>query len=348
MDDQVPHDIHTGGDVRPNSLMRIAWGLVGLCAVCVAGIGGYMLAGWSLSDAIYMVAITISTVGFTEVRPLTTPWLRAHTILVIALGYVAVGYTIASLVALLAEEELRRLFGSHRMKRQIDALRQHVIVVGLGRMGLRVCTELEAAGVPFVVIDVGHDKLAEAERHQWLAVQGDATEERVLDEAGIKRARALVAAIPDDAINVFITLSARELAPDLQIFARAEMSTTEQKLKRAGATQVVLPAAIGAQRIVTMLTNPAVVTFTELVTNKATLEIELDELVVSPSGSFVSSTLRELDIGRKTGVVVVAVKHADGRVDFPPDGSKEFIAGDRVVVLGRRGDLKDVRTRLNP
>jgi voltage-gated potassium channel len=329
-------------------LARIAWGLCGLGVVVLFGVMGYLAAGWSLGDAIYMVAITISTVGFAEVRPLATPWLRLHTIVLITFGYVALGFTLASLVALLAEEELRRLLGRHRMKRQIDGLRDHVIVVGLGRMGLRVCSELDAADVPFVAVDNSSEIATEVERRQWLAVLGDATEERVLEEAGVRRARALVAAIPDDALNVFITLTAREMTPDLRIFARAEMPSTEQKLRRAGAQHVVLPAAIGAQRIVTMLTNPAVVSFTELVAGKATLEIELDEVRVTADGAFLGKTLRDLDIGRKTGVVVVAVKRADGSLDFPPDGGRAFVAGDGIVLLGRRGTLDELRAVYQP
>jgi voltage-gated potassium channel len=312
--------------------------------VLLLGIGGYLVAGWSLSDALYMVVIAISTVGFTEVRPIVGPWLRAHTILVIVFGYLAVSYTLAGLVALLTEEELRRYLGIQRVKRQIESLRDHVIVVGLGRMGTQVCSELEASGVPFVAIDRTPEKIEQLERRGWICIQGDATEERVLLDAGLRMARAVVAAIPDDAINVFITLTAREQAPRVQILARAELQSTEHKLERAGANHVVLPAAIGAQRVVAMIRNPSAVTFAELVTQRAALEIEMDEIEASRGGDFAGKTLRELDIQRRTGVIVVAVKRGDGTIDFPPSGSDELSAGDRLVLLGRRPNLEQFRS----
>jgi Trk K+ transport system NAD-binding subunit len=342
-DTRLSGELGFEAETRWKSLRRVGWGLVGVAGVFAAGVAGYLAAGWDLGDAVYMVMITMSTVGFTEVRPTNSTWLRLHTMTLIALGYVAVGYTLACLVAFIAEEEFRRFLGTQRVKRQIDHLEAHIIVVGLGRMGLRVCKELDAAGEPFVVVDRSIEKLAEIERLHWLFVQGDATEEHVLEEAGIRRARALVAAIPDDAVNVFITLTAREMATNVHIIARAETSTTEQKLKRAGASQVVLPASIGAQRVVAMLTNPGAVTFTELVTNKTTLKIELEEVEVKPEGELFGKTLRELDIGHRTGVVIIAIKRAEGQVIFPPSGTESLANGDKIVLLGRGPNLEQFR-----
>src|SRR4051794_4189040 len=150
----------------------------------------------------------------------------------------------------------------------------------------------------------------------WLFVMGDATEESVLHEAGLERAKALVTAIPNDASSVFITLTARQLNAKVQIIARAERATTQKKLRQAGANHVVLPAAIGAHRIVSILTNPSAVEFAELVTHRSSLAIEMDEVLVRTPGPFAGLTLRDLDIGRRTGVIVIAVKRADGRVEF--------------------------------
>ncbi len=332
---------------RFQALRSVGRAMLAVALVVVLGVAGYRIAGWSLSDSIYMVAITISTVGFTEVRPLSTNWLRLHTILLILFGYVAVGYTLATLVAVITSEELKQYLGKKRVKRQIEELKQHVIVVGLGRMGTQLCTELQTAGVPFAIIDRDPLKMAEIERRQWLGIQGDATLESTLQSAGLAQARALVTTVPDDAFNVFIALTARDLNPSVLILTRAEDPSTLRKLQRAGADHVVQPTAIGAQRIATLLTNPTAVQFTELVTQKGTLEIEMDEIEVQAGGPFAKLSLRELDIGRRTGVVVIAVKHPDGRVEFPPSGTEPFQAGDRIVLLARRGNLADFHAQYN-
>jgi voltage-gated potassium channel len=318
--------------------------LLVVAGVLLAGVAGYLAAGWTFSDAVYMVCITMSTVGFTEVRPLTNPWLRAHTIAVIIFGYASVTYTLACLVAFFAEEELKKYLGIQRVMRQIDALTRHVIVVGLGRMGSQLCEELEAAGEPFLVLDRSPEKIAEVERRGWLGLQGEATEEDTLEHAGLRRARAIVSAVPDDAFNVFLALTARELHPQVQILTRAEEPSTQRKLLRAGANHVVLPTAIGAQRIASLLTNPTAVQFAELVTQRGTLEIEMDEVAVAADGPFAAKTLRDLDVGRRTGVIVLAIKRADGRVEFPPTGAEPLQPGDRIVLLGRRSNLDGFHT----
>ncbi len=328
---------------RRRAVRRAQIGLLAVAAVVVLGAAGYVGLGWTVSDALYMVVITISTVGFTEVREIDTSWLRLHTILVILFGYVAVSFTLVSFLALVTEEEVRRLLGHQRVKRQIESLRGHTVVAGMGRMGALVCAELEAAGAPFVLIERDPARLADIERRGWLFVEGNATEEKVLLDAGLPRAGALVSALPSDADSVFLTLTARELAPQVQIVARAEQPSTQKKLRQAGADHVVLPAAIGAQRIASILTNPSAVKFTELVTHRSSLAIEMADVAVADGGPFAGKTLRDLDIGRRTGVMVIAVQRADGRAEFPPSGTEPFAAGDTIVVLGRPDTLEQFR-----
>ncbi|MDB5349598.1 MAG: transport system, NAD-binding component [Planctomycetota bacterium] len=314
-----------------------------LAAVVCLGAAGYVAMGWSVADAFYMVVITVSSVGFGEVRPVDSTYLRIHTMMVIALGMVAAGDTIAGILRFVTEEELSKLTGQYRVRRMIDALSDHTIVAGLGRMGSLVCEELAAAGEPFVVIDQAPEKMAAYGGRNWLFVAGDATEESVLLDAGLERAKALVTAIPNDASSVFITLTARQLNAKVQIVARAERATTQKKLRQAGANHVVLPAAIGAHRVVSILTNPSAVEFAELVTHRSSLAIEMDEVAVKSPGPLVGKTLRDLDIGRKTGVIVVAIKRVDGRVEFPPNGDEPLAAADSIVLLGRRSNLVHFR-----
>jgi voltage-gated potassium channel len=328
---------------RRRALRRVFVGLVALLGVMAAGVVGYVVLGWGLFDALYMVVITISTVGYGEVRPVDTTALRVHTMLLITFGVVASGYTIGAFLQLITEAEVQRLLGHRRMRQQIESLTGHVIVTGFGRMGTLICTELATAGEPFVLVESSAERVAEIERRGWLYVVGDATEEKVLQDAGLERARALVTAIPSDAANAFITLTARQMSPGLQILARAEHPSTQKKLIQAGANHVVLPAAIGAHRIVSILTNPSAVEFIELVTHRSSLAIEMDEIAIQGGGPFHGRTLREANIGRRTGVIVIAVKRADGRVEFPPSGDEPLAVGDSLVILGRRSNLQQFR-----
>jgi voltage-gated potassium channel len=326
-----------------SSVRRILLGFALVLTVIGLGVIGYVSLGWDPFDALFMVWITISGVGFGEVRPMGTSAERIHTMVIIALGMIAVGFTIASFVQFLAEGEIERLLGHQRMRRQIELLKGHTIVAGFGRVGTLVCEDLAVAELPFVVIELAPQRLAEIERRNYLHVAGDATEEETLRDAGLLRAKVLVTAMPSDAQTVFITLTARQLCPQVKIVARAEQPSTLKKLRQAGADHVVLPAAIGAHRIVSLLTNPTAVEFAELVTSRSHLAIEMDDVPIKPGCPLLGQTLRDADIGRRTGVIVVAVKRADGHVEFPPTGNEAFAAGDAIVVLGRRANLEHFR-----
>jgi voltage-gated potassium channel len=324
-------------------IRRIGQGLLALLAVIAFGVVGYIALGWSAFDAFYMVVITVSGVGFGEVHNPPSTAERIHTMLVIAFGVVAMAYTITGFLQLVTEGEIQRLLGHQRTRRQMETLKDHVIIVGFGRMGTLISEELAAAGVPFLVIERSAERLAEVQRRGHLGCVGDATEEKVLQDAGLERARALVTVVPSDADTVFITLTARQMVPGVQIVARAELPSTQRKLVQAGANHVILPAAIGAHRIASLLTNPGVVEFVELVTHRSSLAIEMDEIPIGPGSTLAGRTLRDANIGRRTGVIVIAVKRADGRVEFPPTGDEPFAAGDSIVLLGRRDNLNQFR-----
>lgn len=326
------------------SIRRMLQGIVGVVLVMIFGVIGYVANGWTLFDAVYMVAITMSTVGYGEVHPVITTAARVHTMIIIAMGSVAVAYMLAGFVQFLAEGEIRTLLGHQRMRRQIEQLSGHTIVAGFGRVGMLVADDLIAAGLSLVIIEPADERIAEIERHGGLLyVQGDASEEQVLAEAGLLRAKTLVTALPSDAETVFITLTARQMAPQVVIVARAEQPTTLKKLRQAGADHVVLPSAIGARRIVSLLINPSAVEFTELVTQSSHLAIEMDDLPILEGSTLHRMTLRDADIGRRTGVIVIAIKRVDGRVEFPPSGDEPFGVDDKIVILGRRENLVQFR-----
>jgi voltage-gated potassium channel len=258
---------------------------------------------------------------------------------VIGLGLLAVAFTLGSFVQFLTESEIIDYFGRHRMTRHIQTLTDHTIIAGYGHLGSLICDELALRERPFVLIDLSRDRLATAEARGFNLVVGDATEEHVLKEAGIERAKVLVSVTPNDAENVFITLTARQMCPKLVIISRAEGPSTPKKLKQAGADHIVMPAAIGAHRIVSLLTNPAAVDFAELVTTRSSVEIEMDELLIAPSSTLAGQSLRDADIKRRTGVIVIAIKRGDGQLEFPPSGNEVFAAGDSIVMMGQRHAL---------
>jgi voltage-gated potassium channel len=273
-----------------------------------------------------------------------SPAERVHTIFVIATGGIAVGYTVASLVALLTEGEIRRALGHQRMRRQIEGLSGHTIVAGFGRIGSLVAEELAAGGRTFVLIERSGDRIPDIERRGFLFVQGDATDEAVLLAAGIDRARVLVSVMPADANNVFVTLTAKQLAPHIEVIARAEQESAHKTLRQAGARHVVMPAAIGAHRIASLLTNPSAVEFAELVTNQSRLALEMDEVPMAANSALVGHSIAEADVRRRTNALVVAIKRHDGRVEFPASHEAPIEVGDVVVLLGRRANLDQFRT----
>lgn len=327
---------------------RLLLGAGGLVLVLVWGMIGYISMGWTWSDALYMVVITISTVGFTEVRPLTSQAVRLHTMIVIGLGTVTVAYVVGAFLSLFTEGELKRILGNQNLRRRLLNLQDHVIIVGFGRMGSLIAEELAGAGRPFVVIEQDPALIAEIDRKEFPYVLGDATEEAVLIEAGLLRAQALVTAVSSDADSVFITLTARQLAAEVTVIARAELPSSERKLRQAGANHVILTAAIGARRIASLLHSPNTVEFVELVTKQSELDLEIQDIPVRAGDGLEGRSLRDADIGRRTGVMVIAIKRASGSVEFPPPGDESLRAGDSVILLGRTEQLQQFRASYCP
>jgi voltage-gated potassium channel len=312
-------------------------------AVFAASVVGYrFITGKTWLDSLYMVVITLATVGYGESSTLTPAgqWL---TIAVIVVGISVGTYTLGRLVQWAAEGELDRYFGMRRMKQEIDRLDGHIIVCGFGRIGQILSDELRQHRRPFVVVESDPVRQAECQRLGNLVVQGDATDEETLLAAGIRRARTLVTALPSDAANVFITLTARELNPQVQIIARGELRSSQKKLAQAGADRVVLPATIGAQRIATMITRPSTLEFLDLIADRNVLEVELDELTLPPGCQLAGLSLAELDSRSHLDLLFVGIKPAGAKMRFHPPPDQRLVAGDVVVVLGRTADLERFR-----
>ena len=316
-------------------------GLIFVTAVMVASTFAYMAQGWSFGDAAYMVVLTVYTVGYDEVRPIDTETLRGITIFLIVTGCTGMIFLTGTLIQLITVSQFQAFFGTRRMQKDIDQLKGHVIICGYGRIGQSLAIDLKSGGQDFVVLDRGESRLASAKAQGYLTLQGDATDEDVLQQAGILRARALTTVLPDDAANVFITLSARSLNKNLTIIARGEIPATERKLIQAGADRVVLPAHIGAERIAELLLFKAMAHLRDSAKmEKITAELKrlgLDlEIVSAAVGSpAAGATISEVERLAGGSFMVVAIEHADGSTIFQPPMNVVLVPGEGIAVVGR-------------
>jgi len=328
------------------SIKKILLGAICFLLILIVAVAGYILAGWSLLDAIYMVVITVFGVGFGEIGPMT-PALRVFTMFVIVAGYTSVVYIVGGFLQMIAEGEFNKALGARRMAREIANLEDHIIICGFGRIGLILARKLTEARIPFVIIDNNPDRVAAAEERGYLVRLGSAADEVVLESAGIHQAKALATVLPDDAINVFITLTARNLNTHLIILSRGELPTTEKKLRQAGADHIVLPAAIGALRMAHLITHPAALDVLDQTDDGginlnealAKLDIQLDELVISDDSSLLGLSISSLQLRGEGTFLVVALRREDGSTIINPGHDVFLEKGDTVIVMGHRGDI---------
>jgi voltage-gated potassium channel len=325
-----------------NLVMAVAFVLT------VVGIAtlAYMGAGWGFTDAVYMVLLTVYTVGYGEVHPIATPYLHAVTIATMVFGCTGMILVTSVLVQSLTASQIQQLLGSNRMKSDIEKLKGHVIVCGFGRIGVMLAKELAAGGVALVVLERGDKRFAEARDLGYLVIQGDATDETVLIAAGVERARVLATVLPDDAANVFITLSARGLNRTLQVIARGEAPSTQGKLIQAGADEVVLPTHIGAERIAELILFPETARYIRGSERMRDFEkvlrdlgLEMDVVVVREGSAAVGAKLADLEQRGKGAFFVVQVNRQGGETITRPPGDTVVSVGDGLVVVGRNGGI---------
>lgn len=309
--------------------------------IVIASLGYYYIEpAYSAGDSVYMTIITISTVGYGYVHELSA-WGRGWTVFVIAGGVATAGTVLSLVVGVIVEGHLRDILGRRQVQKAISALSGHTIVCGYGRMGSLVAEQLVSNGWDVVVIDAEAERTAAAERAGLPFVLGDAQEEDCLKAAGVERAAVLVGTLANDADNVFLTLTARQVNSSLRIVARAQQAATESMLRKAGASRVVSPQIIGANRIADVVVRPAVVDFVEMA-HKG-IELELDQLRLGETSKLIGRTLEQLALPRRIGVHVVAVRRADGEAVYHPTPDFELAAGDTLVLVGRKGSAAAVQ-----
>jgi len=325
---------------------RLWTSLAVFAGVVVVGVAGYMLIeGWPLLDAVYMTVTTISTVGFGELHTLSATG-RVFTMVLILMGIGTLGFALASVVDFLVEGHLLGLLEGRRMNRNIEHLTDHHVIAGVGRVGAEVARAFAREGAPFVIVDQDPEAVARARQEGWLVVEGDATEEGVLERAGIARARSLVGALDSDADNVFVTLTARTLNPGIFIVARSTTTRTEERLRKAGADRVLTPSIIGGRRLASLVLHPLVSDYLDLITHGDDFEFQLEEFTLRPGGAVEGKTIRDARLHDDYGIFVLAVRQRDGRIEAKPTAETLLSAGDRVVLLGTSAQFRAVEGRL--
>ena len=323
------------------ALRRVQSAVVALVIITTVGVLGYMVfEGWSFTDAFYMTVITLTTVGYREVRVLDASG-QLWTMLLLITGVGTLFYAAVSSVELVVEGTVRGYFGRRSVKAAIGRLNGHYILCGYGRVGKQVAREFAADDVPFVIVEQDQDVLEECLAEGNLALLGEASDDEVLEEAGILRAGGLIAAVDSDADNVFVVLSARKLNPKLHIVARASSEESAAKLEIAGADRTLSPYAVGGRRLASLATQPLVVDFLDVVTRgEKGIEFRLEEFFVPEHSTIAEHTIGELKIGERTGAIVLAIRTTEGNFDTTPSADDRLRAGDTLLVLGSRGQIE--------
>lgn len=319
---------------------RLKLGAGVLALTVTVGVAGYVIAGWRVLDAVYMVVITVFGVGYGEVQAIDSDALRVFTIVLIVAGCSALIYILGGVFQLITEGELNRALGRRRMTKEIGKLSGHVVICGWGRIGRVLGDALAVSGGTYVVVDSDPGRLESAAAAGATVFEGDATAEETLQAVGIERARTLATVLPSDALNVFITLTARTLNAELQIVARGEDPSAERKLLQAGANRVVLPAAIGASEMAQIILHKGV---DELFEGGAQDSVArtlrgLGARVFAgrvPAGAQRLPSVGDLERDGGGGFLVVAVRDAGGQVHHAPSRTHQLSPGDEVLFLSR-------------
>ena len=318
--------------------LYIAAGLI--LFVVVMGTAGYMfIEKYSLLDAFYMTIITLGTVGYREVNPLSDAG-KLFTSGLILMSLITLGYSVTVITTYIIEGEFQQYFKHQKVKSEIKKLERHVIVCGYGRNGKQACVQLKSGHESFLVIENNPAVIEQMREDKTLLfVEGDATKDEILIDAGIEKASALISALPDDADNVFVVLTAREMNPKMKIISRASDDASENKLRRAGANNVILPDKIGGTHMAALVTKPDVLEFLDYITGK--INIRLEEIFYSNlSDKLKNKSIRDMEIRNKTGANIIGFKKGDGEYIINPDPDTLMQEDSKLFVLGTKEQVE--------
>ncbi|GAB4441451.1 MAG: potassium channel protein [bacterium] len=313
-----------------------------ICFILVTGTLGYIfIEDYHPLDAFYMTVITLATVGYKEVKELSS-YGKVFTSILILFGVSTVAYGYSVITTIIIEGELKQIWVLKRRKKMIEKLRDHYIICGFGRMGAYICKRLKEQNIPFVVIERDPSMEIRIENEGYLYLIDDSTREEVLLTAGITRAKGLVSVVSSDADNVFIVLTARQLNSNIYIISRSAEESSEQKMLKAGANKVISPYTIGGERMALAILKPSVVDFIEITTGgKSDKEspLKMEEIMVSDISPLCGKTILESKIRDITETIIIAIKKGDGKMEFNPKPHYKIEAGDVFVALGNSEHL---------
>ena len=313
--------------------------------MCIGTAGFRLIEGYSVFDAFYMTLITITTVGYQEIHPLSHTG-RIFNSFLILFGVSAMFSAVGAMTQTIIELELQDRFGKGRKKRAIMQMKDHYIVCGFGRVGRNAAFELQRAGAQFLVVDRNEQRVERATLAGMLAIQADATRDDSLREAGVERARGFIAALATDADNVFLILSVKTLNPGLTVVTRASEEDAEEKLRRAGADIVFSPYSMAGHRLAQALVRPQVVQLLDFASKAAGLNVTIEQLHVVPGSKLASRRLDDL-APREAGVIVLAIRKPDDRMIFNPAAGMLVSEGDVLIAMGEQPGLRNLETVLS-
>ncbi|ODS31402.1 MAG: potassium uptake system protein TrkA [Candidatus Scalindua rubra] len=332
-----------------NFRKRLIKGLIFTFITIAAGTAGYELLGgpeWSFLDSIYMTIITLTTVGFGEIQDMSgNPYARILTIFIILFGMGSILFVVSTITGFIVEGELTNVFGRRKMLKEISNLKNHFIVCGLGNIGNVVVKELIQTKRDFVIVDTDSEKLEKlSEAEDICYISGDATNDKTLISAGIQKAQGLITTLSEDKDNLFVTLTAKQLNPDLRIVSKGVEEHTIKKLKMAGADSVVMPNSIGGLRMVSELIRPAAVSFLDkMLRTQKGKTYRIEEITIPPKSQFIGKTLSQANLLKGTRVLIVAMKGEEEDFIYNPDDKSIITDGTVIVILGESMETKKVR-----
>jgi len=328
-------------------LRRLAYIAVGILLTLVMGTVGFtVIEGYPIFDAFYMTLITITTVGYAEIHPLSHAG-RIFNSFLIFFGVGVMFFAIGAMTQTLIELELGEYFEKRRTRRMIQKLDQHFIICGYGRVGRNAAGELQRSGVPFVIVDLQPERVEKAMLAGMLAVAADATRDETLRSVGIERARGLIAALATDADNLFVILSAKNLNRQLYVATRAGEEEAEDKLRHAGADAVFAPYTTAGYRLAQAVLRPHVFHFFDVATRSMGLDVDIEQVRVPESSEFAARSLEQTRMGRELGVIVLAIRKSDGRMLFNPPADTVIAAGDHLIVMGEPKNLRHLESLIS-
>ncbi|MEW5692750.1 MAG: potassium channel protein [Candidatus Hydrogenedentota bacterium] len=329
-----------------DALKKFKLSILLLIIVILIGSSGYIIIeGWNYYDAIYMTIITIFSVGYAEIHPLSF-YGRIFTIVLILCGISALTFSIANLTAFIVEGDLHKILRRRKMEKRLQDIKNHIIVCGVGRVGYYAVSELSRINIPVVIIDTNQDNLSRAETNfsSIIALYGNATEEKTLIDAGVKLARGLIATLSTDADNLFLLVTAKALNPNLPVIARAIDDKAIDKFKRAGADKVVSPNVLGGLRMASIAVRPTVVNFLDTMIYSEEEVLRLEEVTIPVNSSFIGKTLAQVQIPNQTGLIIIAIKDISrGGYVYNPKSDTLLTSDSILIVMGSIGQIQRLR-----